>query len=67
MEKSVTSLHRNGLQVGQTVMSGDNVAPELENALLFKNMPLGTNVHNIEMQPGQGWYLGKKCRVHRLN
>jgi large subunit ribosomal protein L2 len=46
-----------GLQVGQSVMSGDAVAPELGNALMFKNMPLGTNVHNIEMQPGQGGIL----------
>jgi len=46
-----------GLQVGQTVMSGDNAAPELGNALMLKNMPLGTNVHNIEMQPGQGGIL----------
>jgi large subunit ribosomal protein L2 len=46
-----------GLQVGQTVMSGDDIAPELGNALMLKNMPLGTNVHNIEMQPGQGGIL----------
>jgi large subunit ribosomal protein L2 len=46
-----------GLQVGQKVISGDAVAPELGNALLMKNMPLGTNVHNIEMQPGQGGIL----------
>ena len=46
-----------GLQVGQSVMSGDAVAPDLGNALMFKNMPLGTNVHNIEMQPGQGGIL----------
>jgi len=46
-----------GLQVGQTIISGDNVAPELGNALMMKNMPLGTNVHNIEMQPGQGGIL----------
>lgn len=46
-----------GLQVGQKVVSGDAVAPELGNALMFKNMPLGTNVHNIEMQPGQGGIL----------
>ncbi|HML58588.1 MAG TPA: 50S ribosomal protein L2, partial [Ferruginibacter sp.] len=46
-----------GLQVGQTVISGDAVAPELGNALKLKNMPLGTNVHNIEMQPGQGGIL----------
>src|SRR5215217_3445223 len=46
-----------GLQVGATVISGDTVAPELGNALMLKNMPLGTNVHNIEMQPGQGGIL----------
>jgi large subunit ribosomal protein L2 len=46
-----------GLQVGQKIISGDAVAPELGNALMFKNMPLGTNVHNIEMQPGQGGIL----------
>ena len=47
----------NGLQVGATVISGDNVAPELGNALQLKHMPLGTMVHNLEMQPGQGGKL----------
>src|ERR1700761_446751 len=46
-----------GLQVGATVLSGDDVAPEVGNALQMKFMPLGTNVHNIEMQPGQGGKL----------
>ena len=46
-----------GLQVGATVISGDDVAPEVGNALQMKFMPLGTNVHNIEMQPGQGGKL----------
>src|SRR5687768_3490005 len=46
-----------GLQVGSTVLSGDAVAPEVGNALQMKNIPLGTNVHNIEMQPGQGGKL----------
>lgn len=48
-----------GLQVGSTVVSGDEVAPEIGNALLMKNMPLGTMIHNIELQPGQG---GKMVR-----
>ena len=48
-----------GLQVGASVMSGDNVAPEVGNALQMKNMPLGTMIHNIELQPGQG---GKMAR-----
>jgi large subunit ribosomal protein L2 len=46
-----------GLQVGATVLSGDTVAPDLGNALQMRNMPLGTVVHNIEMQPGQGGKL----------
>jgi large subunit ribosomal protein L2 len=50
-----------GLQVGQTVESGDNVAPELGNALQLKNMPLGTVVHNIEMQPGQGGKIARSA------
>jgi large subunit ribosomal protein L2 len=46
-----------GITVGQKVISGDSVAPEIGNALQMKNIPLGTNVHNIEMQPGQGGKL----------
>lgn len=45
------------LQVGAKVISGNAVSPDLGNALQMKNMPLGTLVHNIEMQPGQGGKL----------
>jgi len=48
-----------GLQVGTKVISGDSVAPEIGNALQMKFIPLGTVVHNIELQPGQG---GKMVR-----
>jgi large subunit ribosomal protein L2 len=50
-----------GLQLGGTVISGDGVAPELGNALMLKNIPLGTVVHNIEMQPGQGGKLARSA------
>jgi large subunit ribosomal protein L2 len=50
-----------GLTVGANVISGDAVAPELGNALLLKNMPLGTVVHNIEMQPGQGGKIARSA------
>jgi large subunit ribosomal protein L2 len=50
-----------GLTVGMTVLSGDSVAPEIGNALMLKNMPLGTNVHNIEMQPGQGGKIARSA------
>ncbi|MFN2457467.1 MAG: 50S ribosomal protein L2 [Chitinophagaceae bacterium] len=51
----------NGLQVGASVESGDAVAPELGHALMLKNMPLGTVVHNIEMQPGQGGKIARSA------
>jgi len=47
----------NGLQVGQTVESGENAAPEIGNSLPLQNIPLGTIVHNIELNPGQGAVL----------
>ena len=50
-----------GLQVGTVVVSGLEVAPEIGNALPMKNMPLGTNIHNIEMQPGQGGKLARSA------
>ncbi len=50
-----------GLAVGATVISGDNVAPEIGNALVMRNIPLGTNIHNIEMQPGQGGKLARSA------
>jgi large subunit ribosomal protein L2 len=48
-----------GLTVGASIIAGDAVAPELGNALQLKNMPLGTMIHNIELQPNQG---GKMVR-----
>lgn len=50
-----------GLQVGAKVESGPGVAPEVGNALPMRNMPLGTNIHNIEMQPGQGGKLARSA------
>jgi len=50
-----------GLQDGMTVVSGDSVAPEIGNMLQLKFMPLGTNVHNIEMQPGQGGKIARSA------
>ncbi len=44
----------NGLQVGTTVMSGPNAAPEIGNTLPLSHIPLGTVIHNIELRPGEG-------------
>ena len=46
-----------GLQVGDTVMSGPDAEIRPGNALPLMNMPLGTLVHNVELQPGKGGQL----------
>lgn len=43
-----------GLKVGQVVYSGDNAEIRVGNALPLRNIPTGTNIHNIEMKPGKG-------------
>ncbi|MEI8279635.1 MAG: 50S ribosomal protein L2 [Bacteroidota bacterium] len=53
-----------GLQVGSVVISGVTVAPEVGNALALKNMPLGTVVHNIELQPGRGGALARSAGTY---
>ena len=53
-----------GLEVGAKVISGEVAPPEVGNALLMKNMPLGTVIHNIEMQPGKGGALARSAGTH---
>lgn len=43
-----------GLAVNDTVTSGENVDIKVGNALLLKNIPIGTVVHNVELTPGKG-------------
>ena len=43
-----------GLEVGTTLMSGPDAAPEVGNTLPLAKIPLGTVLHNIELRPGQG-------------
>ena len=43
-----------GLQVGDTVMSGEDAEICVGNALPLARIPLGTLVHNIELYPGRG-------------
>ena len=50
-----------GLKVGQTVQSGKDVAPEVGNALLMSDIPLGTIIHNIELRPGQGGIMARSA------
>jgi len=43
-----------GLQVGDKVMSGEGAAPNTGNSLFLKDIPLGSDIHAIEMSPGRG-------------
>ncbi|MBN1186166.1 MAG: 50S ribosomal protein L2 [Bacteroidales bacterium] len=51
----------NGLKVGDKIMSGTGVAPEVGNALTLAEIPLGTVVHNIELHPGKGGVLARSA------
>lgn len=50
-----------GLQVGQKVVSGDNVAPEIGNTTTLASIPLGSIIHNIELNPGRGAQIARSA------
>lgn len=43
-----------GLEVGNKVIAGEKVDPNVGNALPLKSIPLGTSIHNVEFIPGRG-------------
>ncbi|PIB36430.1 50S ribosomal protein L2 [Reichenbachiella sp. 5M10] len=50
-----------GLKVGQTVLSGSGVAPEVGNTLPLSDIPLGTIIHNVELKPGKGACIARSA------
>jgi len=50
-----------GLRVGTSVVAGNDVAPDLGNSLPLRAIPLGTNVHNIELTPGRGGQVARSA------
>jgi large subunit ribosomal protein L2 len=50
-----------GIEVGQKVVSGEKVVPETGNCMTLANIPLGTDVHNIELKPGKGGMLARSA------
>ena len=53
----------NGLKVGQIVNSGEDVAPEVGNALPLSKIPIGTIIHNVELKPGKGASVARSAGV----
>ena len=52
-----------GLNVGDTVLSGAGADIKAGNALLLQDIPVGTTVHNIELQPGKGGQIARSAGV----
>jgi large subunit ribosomal protein L2 len=52
-----------GLKVGQRLMSGPEAEVRVGNALPLRNIPLGTVVHNVELQPGRGGQMARSAGV----
>ncbi|MGI6292251.1 MAG: 50S ribosomal protein L2 [Bacteroidales bacterium] len=50
-----------GLKVGQKVMSGTGASLEVGNTLCFSDIPLGSVIHNIELQPGAGARIARSA------
>ena len=52
-----------GLKVGQTIMNGETAEVRVGNCMELKDMPVGTQIHNIEMYPGHGGQLVRAAGV----
>jgi len=60
-------LHPQGLEVGAIVASGNSVPLTVGNTLPLKNIPLGVEIHNVEVHPGKGGQFsrsaGSSCTI----
>ena len=52
---------QNGLRVGQNLVSGEGVDPEVGNAMPLSQIPLGTIISCIELRPGQGAVMARSA------
>jgi large subunit ribosomal protein L2 len=50
-----------GLKKGDIVVAGEKAEIKVGNALKIKDMPVGTQIHNIELQPGRGGQLARSA------
>ncbi len=54
-------LHPRGLEVGDVVESGPDADIRLGNCLPMEKIPLGTQIHNVEMKPGKGGQMARSA------
>ncbi len=50
-----------GLKVGMTVVSGGKVEPDVGNSMPLESIPLGLEIHNVELQPGKGGQIARSA------
>jgi large subunit ribosomal protein L2 len=50
-----------GMKVGDSIVSGENVDILPGNALPLRNIPLGTQLHNVELKPGKGGQIARSA------
>ena len=55
-----------GLQVGETLLSGDSEAVEIRpgNAMPLRRVPLGSTIHNVELFPGKGGQVARSAGTY---
>ena len=54
-------LQPSGIKPGDTVVAGDAVDILPGNCLPLKNIPLGTQIHNVELRPGKGGQISRSA------
>lgn len=52
-------LAANGMQVGQVIESGEGIEPQAGNTLPLTKIPVGSDIHNVELKPGRGGQLAR--------
>ncbi|OGG96394.1 MAG: 50S ribosomal protein L2 [Candidatus Lambdaproteobacteria bacterium RIFOXYD12_FULL_49_8] len=50
-----------GITVGETLVSGEGVEIKVGNCLAVKNIPLGTEIHNVELKPLKGGQIARSA------
>ncbi len=55
-----------GMTAGDQVMSGENAEPNIGNCMEMSQVPLGTEIHNIEMRPGRGAQLCRSAGTYAV-
>ena len=54
------------IKVGDEIMSGDKALPNTGHALYLKDVPLGSSIHAIEMNPGKGAALARSAGTYGI-